>query len=85
MGLSAQVTELRDAFDAVQSEVDAVAQRVGDLVASMEAKIESLGEVDPDLQADIDEAKAIKAKLETIASTPTPEPEPTPGPGDVEP
>jgi hypothetical protein len=87
MGLSAQVTELRGAFDSLQGEVGAAAQRVADLVASMEAKIVELGEVDPDLQADIDEIKAETENLKGIAATaaPEPEPEPTPGPGDEEP
>lgn len=80
MGLSAQVEEMRGAFDELQGEVSATAQRVADLVASLEAKVLSLGEVDPDLQADIDEIKSETDKLKEIAAAPAPEPEPTPEP-----
>ena len=80
MGLSAQVTELRSAFDSLQSEVDAAAQRVLDKLAELQTTIESLGEVDPDLQADIDEAKAVTEELKNIAAAPAPEPEPEPTP-----
>jgi peptidoglycan hydrolase CwlO-like protein len=76
MGLNAQVTELRGAFDSLQSEVDAAAQRVLDKLASMEARIVSLGEEDPDLQADIDEVKSEVEKLKGIAAEAAPE-EPT--------
>ncbi len=84
MGINSQVTELRSAFDELQSEVSATATRVSDLVASLEAKVVELGEVDPDLQADIDEIKAETEALKAIAATPAPEPtpEPTPGPDD---
>lgn len=80
MGLNAQVTELREAFDGLQTEVSAAATRVADKVASLEAKIVELGEVDPDLQADIDEIKAETDALKAIAAEPAPEPEPEPTP-----
>lgn len=80
MGLSAQVEELRGSFDTLQNEVDAAAQRVLDLVASMQTRITELGEVDPDLQADIDEVKATAEKLQGIAASSTPEPTPEPEP-----
>lgn len=76
MGLNAQVEELRAAEAALSTEVDAAIQRVLDLIATMQTKIESLGEVDPDLQSDIDAAKADLEKVKGIA--PASEPSVTP-------
>ena len=80
MGLSDQVTELRGAFDELQTEVGAAAERVLAKVTSLETKIVELGEVDPDLQADIDEIRSETEKIKGIASAPAPEPEPEPEP-----
>ena len=63
MGINAQVTELREALTEQKTAVSEAAQRVLDLVASLEAKVAELGEVDPDLQADIDE---IRSETEAI-------------------
>jgi hypothetical protein len=78
MGLNAQVAELRDAFDTLQAEVSAVAERVAAAIASLEARVLAAGEVDPDLQADIDEVKATAEQLKGIAVAPAPEPEDDP-------
>jgi uncharacterized protein involved in exopolysaccharide biosynthesis len=69
MGINAQVTELRSTYDTLQSEVDAVSQRVLDKLAEMDAKIMSLGEEDPDLSADIQEVRDDITKLQGIAAT----------------
>jgi hypothetical protein len=78
MGLSDQVTELRAAFDTVQTEIAAAAQRVDAKLAAMQAEIESRGEADPDLSADIQEVRDEVSKLQSIAAEAAPEPEPEP-------
>jgi hypothetical protein len=88
MGLSAQVNELRATQASMRQEIGNVAQRFEARVASMQEKINSLGEEDPDLQPDVD---ALKQDIETLksigaASEPTEPPvEPPVEPAPVEP
>ena len=80
--ISQQLADLRSARDAERAEIAAVADRVSKRLASLQEKIVSLGEVDPDLQSDVDSVKADIEQLKTIApdETPVPAPEPTPTP-----
>jgi len=79
--ISQQLTELRSQQDSMKQEIANVVARVSARFTAFEEKVASLGEVDPDLQPDIDAMKADVELLKNIAAeTPAPEPpvEPTP-------
>lgn len=82
MGLSQQVTELRAQKDRIKSEVAGVAERFAAKVSELNDKITSLGEVDPDLSADVTELGGMADELKNIGTEQTPteptEPEPVP-------
>lgn len=81
MGINAQVTELREALTDQKTAVSEAAQRVLDKVASLEAKVTELGEVDPDIASDIADIRSETEAIKGIAAEPAPEPEPEPTPG----
>lgn len=78
--ISAQLNELRSQHDSMKQEIANVAARVSARFTAFEEKVASLGEVDPNLQPDIDAMKADVESLKNIASETPAEPpvEPTP-------
>ncbi len=81
MGLSEQVTQMRTAHADLKASVQSASDRVAKRFTSLEEKIASLGEVDPDLSADIQEVRDAIDALDAVAkdaTTPEPEPEPAP-------
>lgn len=84
MGLSQQVTELRAEKDRIKVEVAGVAERFAAKVTSLNEKIASLGEVDPDLSSDVSELSAMADELKNIGAEQAP-PTDSEEPASVEP
>jgi hypothetical protein len=78
MKLSEQLAELRAEQGRLSGAVTAAAERIGASLSALEARIASLGEPDPDIQADIDSLRAEVNRIEQLgaaaAVTPVPEP-----------
>jgi hypothetical protein len=72
--LMSQVSDLRAAIAQMGTDL-------GEAITRVEAKIANLGEVDPDLTADIASMREASMKLDALAADPAaPEPAPVPAP-----